>query len=67
MLFVYSDGVFEIEIEGRKTWPFKEFLSYMDKTGRQGAPAMELLMKHTLDLSVEHKWEDDFSIFTLTL
>jgi len=67
ILFVYSDGVFEIEVEGKRTWPFQEYLNYMGKVGREGAPAMDKLMKHTLELSVEHKWEDDFSIFTLTL
>ena len=67
VLFVYSDGVYEIEVENRRTWPFRDFLKYMAETGKQGPAAMDALMKHTLEVSVESKWEDDFSIFTLTL
>jgi sigma-B regulation protein RsbU (phosphoserine phosphatase) len=67
VLFVYSDGCYEIEVEERKTWPFKDFLRFMAEEGRQGASAMDRLMTHTLEIGVEKKWEDDFSIFTLTL
>jgi sigma-B regulation protein RsbU (phosphoserine phosphatase) len=64
-LFLYSDGVNEIEMPDRSTWPFRQFLAFMAEAGREGPAAMDRLMAHTLSLSTRDNWEDDFSIVTL--
>jgi sigma-B regulation protein RsbU (phosphoserine phosphatase) len=63
-LFLYSDGVYEIHLPGGGTWTFDEFKTFM---GQQKAeePAMDRLRQHTLTLSGQDRWDDDFSIIEI--
>jgi sigma-B regulation protein RsbU (phosphoserine phosphatase) len=63
-LFLYSDGVYEIHLPGGGTWTFDEFKTLMGQL-RADEPAMDRLRQHTLTLSGQDCWDDDFSIVEL--
>ena len=63
-LFLYSDGVYEIHLPGGDTWTFDDFTTFMGQL-RSEEPAMDRLRQHTLTLSGQDHWDDDFSIIEL--
>jgi sigma-B regulation protein RsbU (phosphoserine phosphatase) len=63
-LFLYSDGVYEVHLPGGDTWTFAEFKTFMGQQ-RPDDPAMDRLRQHTLTLSEQDHWDDDFSIIEL--
>jgi phosphoserine phosphatase RsbU/P len=63
-LFLYSDGVYEVHLPGGDTWTFAEFKTFMGEQGPDD-PAMDRLRQHTLTLSEQDHWDDDFSIIEL--
>ena len=63
-LFLYSDGVYEVHLPGGDTWTFAEFKTFMGQQGPEDA-AMDRLRQHTLTLSEQDHWDDDFSIIEL--
>jgi phosphoserine phosphatase RsbU/P len=63
-LFVFSDGVFEIEKTDGKTWDFDEFLAFM-ATATANVNAMECLLAHVRQLHGSETLADDFSMLEL--
>ena len=63
-LFLYSDGVYEIHLPEGGTWTFADFTEFMG-TLRAEELAMDRLRQHTLALSGQDHWDDDFSIVEL--
>ena len=63
-LFLYSDGVYEVHLPGGDTWTFAEFKTFMGQQ-QPDDPAMDRLRQHTLTLSEQDHWDDDFSIIEL--
>jgi sigma-B regulation protein RsbU (phosphoserine phosphatase) len=63
--YVYSDGVYEIKLPDGKTWPYKDFTAYVMRPDDRKVSLMDRLMTHTLEISGQKSWEDDFSIFEL--
>ncbi|RUL83390.1 fused response regulator/phosphatase [Tautonia sociabilis] len=66
-VFLYSDGVFEIEQVDGERWPFQEFLGYMAGLARSGVPDMDPLVSHIRTISGKSGFDDDFSIVRLHL
>jgi sigma-B regulation protein RsbU (phosphoserine phosphatase) len=66
-LYLYSDGVYEIERTDKTMWPFDEFVAFM----RQGPHAaadgskMDSLIAHGRALQGRDEFVDDFSIVEL--
>ncbi len=63
-LFLYSDGVYEVHLPGGGTWNFADFRTFMGQQKSED-PAMDRLREHTLALSGQDHWDDDFSIIEL--
>ena len=62
-LSLYSDGAFEIEQVGGKTWPFGDFVSFMEGAMRgEGASAMDPLIAHARKLQGTDEFVDDLSM-----
>jgi sigma-B regulation protein RsbU (phosphoserine phosphatase) len=61
-LFLFSDGAYEIELEGGSMWPFSEFIQFMGRPSTPGASDMDVLMGHVRTLSGKTEFADDFSI-----
>ncbi|QDV36853.1 fused response regulator/phosphatase [Tautonia plasticadhaerens] len=66
LVYLYSDGVFEIEQVDGERWPFQEFLSYITGLARSGS-SMDMLIEHIRTLSGKAGFDDDFSIVQLHL
>ena len=62
-LSLYSDGAFEIEQVGGKTWPFCDFVAFMGQAMRgEGASAMDALIAHARTLQGTDEFVDDLSM-----
>src|SRR5262249_29975049 len=63
LLFLYSDGVFEIaqKTDG-KTWPFTAFVEFMRQLPPTGQAGMDRLVTYTRELGGSDEYVDDFSI-----
>lgn len=66
-LYLYSDGVCEIHLTTGDTWAFDDFAQFMKQAATGSESAMDRLRQHTLMLSGQDHWEDDFSIVELEL
>jgi sigma-B regulation protein RsbU (phosphoserine phosphatase) len=64
-LFLYSDGVYEIERTDRTMWPWSEFLDLMGQATPNGVSRMDLLTAHARELQGADEFKDDFSIMEL--
>lgn len=62
-LWLYSDGVFEIERADKTTWPYMEYVDYMGQASAQTeGSTMDRLIEHTRVLGGSDEYKDDFSI-----
>lgn len=61
-LFLYSDGVFEIERADRSMWPFADFVSFLGQPSPPDVPAMDRLIQECRDQSGRESFVDDFSV-----
>ncbi|MEW4567318.1 fused response regulator/phosphatase [Tautonia sp. JC769] len=66
-LFVYSDGVFEVQRTDQTMWPFSEFVSYLGEQSRAPGSAMDALIEYLAVLSGKKGFEDDFSIVQIRI
>jgi phosphoserine phosphatase RsbU/P len=64
-LFIFSDGVFEIEKSDGKNWEFDEFLNFMATIPTE-VNAMDHLLAHARQLYGSSTLADDFSMLELT-
>jgi phosphoserine phosphatase RsbU/P len=63
-LFIFSDGVYEIEKTDGENWTFNEFVEFM-ATVPKGANSMDHLLAHTRQLHASDVLADDFSMLEL--
>jgi len=68
MLTIYSDGVFEIERSDGSTWPYSDFVKFMEEAPVVSEQSgMDRLIEYTKELGGSDEYIDDFSIFELHL
>jgi sigma-B regulation protein RsbU (phosphoserine phosphatase) len=67
VLFVFSDGVFEIQLQNGRMWEYTEFLEEMTRLSALGQGAMDGLLQCVRRLRGQEKLQDDFSIMQLLL
>jgi phosphoserine phosphatase RsbU/P len=65
VLYLYSDGVFEVCKSNGEMWKFEEFVELMGRRRGTEVSAIDDLVKHTKTLSGHDNWEDDFSIIEI--
>jgi sigma-B regulation protein RsbU (phosphoserine phosphatase) len=63
-LFIFSDGVYEIEKTDGENWTFDEFLQFMSAVP-QGVNSMDHLLAHARQLHASDVLADDFSMLEL--
>ncbi len=63
-LYLYSDGVHEIQRTDESMWPFDEFIAFMKKGPHdaEGGAMMDRLIAHDRMLQGREEFVDDFSI-----
>jgi sigma-B regulation protein RsbU (phosphoserine phosphatase) len=63
-LYLFSDGVYEIQKTDGAMWPFRDFLDFMGRRPEPGEPesTMDRLIRETVRLGGTEEYQDDFSI-----
>ncbi len=61
-LYVFSDGVYEVEKSDGSMWQFKEFADFMTTVRTDGRADLDGLYQYALNLGNIDKFEDDFTI-----
>ena len=64
-LYLYSDGVFEVQLKNGQMWEFEEFVAFMGRRRQIAESAIQQLIEHTQALSGQDHWNDDFSIIEI--
>jgi len=64
-LYLFSDGVYEVEAEGGNMWTFNDFVAWMGKLAPEDAP-IEKLFTHVRERHTGENLADDFSMLHLT-
>ena len=63
LLSLYSDGAFEVERPDGSTWPFGDFVEFMEKVPRTlEDPGMDRLIRHAREMKGSDEFADDLSI-----
>jgi sigma-B regulation protein RsbU (phosphoserine phosphatase) len=62
LLYVFSDGVYEVEKQDGSMWRFQEFTEYMQKIRTDGHEVLDRLYGYVKDLGNSETLEDDFTI-----
>jgi sigma-B regulation protein RsbU (phosphoserine phosphatase) len=63
LLSLYSDGAFEVERPDGSTWPFGDFVEFMEEVSRTpDDPGMDRLIRHAREMKGSDEFADDLSI-----
>ena len=61
-LYVFSDGVYELQKPDGSMWHFKEFADFMSKVKNEGQSILDHLHRYAGNLKQSDNFEDDFTI-----
>lgn len=62
-LYVFSDGVFEVDLPDGSPWPFDSFAAWMEEPVPPGTSRMDALLAKARSMNGSDALPDDFSIF----
>ena len=61
-LYIFSDGVYELEKSDGSMWRFEEFTEFMSKANKDGQSRLDLLYHYAKQIGESSNLEDDFTI-----
>jgi len=61
-LYIFSDGVYEVEKSNGSMWRFQEFADLMNKVKTDGQSILDRVYNYSRKLGKSDKFEDDFTI-----
>jgi sigma-B regulation protein RsbU (phosphoserine phosphatase) len=61
-LYIYSDGVYEVEKTDGSMWRFQEFMDYLQQVRTVNGSVLDRLYEHVKELGNSDTLEDDFTI-----
>ncbi|CAB1063953.1 Serine phosphatase RsbU, regulator of sigma subunit [Olavius sp. associated proteobacterium Delta 1] len=61
-LYIFSDGVYEVERSDGSMWRFQEFVEFMHKAENSGQSRLDHLYRHAKKIGNSSNLEDDFTI-----
>ena len=61
-LYIFSDGVYELEKSDGSMWRFEEFTEFMSKANKDGQSRLDLLYHYAKQIGESSNFEDDFTI-----
>ena len=67
ILYIFSDGVYEIEKASGQMWQLDEFKQYMVAQDSDLGGTMDRLMEHARALSENVEFADDFTILGIEI
>jgi phosphoserine phosphatase RsbU/P len=62
ILYIFSDGVYEIEKSDGSMWKFDEFTEFMSKIKTGNQSRLDSLYRHAANIRSQDNFEDDFTI-----
>jgi len=62
LLYIFSDGVYEVEKSDGSTWRFNEFVNFIRKVKTDGQAVLDRLYAHVRQIGKTENFEDDFTI-----
>ena len=65
-LYVFSDGVYEVEKPDGSMWRFQEFSDYMNEVNVENQPILDCLYQCATNLNQSDDFEDDFTIVEIS-
>ena len=66
-LYVFSDGVYEIEKKDGSMWRFSEYVSLISSLNSDEHDSLDNLYDQTLQISKGETFEDDYTILKVVL
>lgn len=64
-LFIFSDGVYEIQQSNGKMWELHDLYEYLTSLSLNGGNEIDMLYEHSIELNSGKKLDDDFSILKI--
>jgi sigma-B regulation protein RsbU (phosphoserine phosphatase) len=61
-LYIFSDGVYEVEKSDGSMWRFQEFADFMSNVKTDGQSILDCLYNYAKNLGNSENFEDDFTI-----
>ena len=61
-LYIFSDGVYEVEKSDGSMWQFQEFADFLSNVKTDGQSILDRLYHHAKNLGNSENFEDDFTI-----
>jgi len=61
-LYIFSDGVYEVEKSDGSMWRFQEFAEFMNEVKAEGQSILDHLHRNACNLRQSDSFEDDFTI-----
>ena len=61
-LYIFSDGVYELEKSDGSMWQFEEFADFMNKSESSSPLSLDCLYQHAENIRNQENFEDDFTI-----
>jgi sigma-B regulation protein RsbU (phosphoserine phosphatase) len=61
-LYIFSDGVYEIEKKDGMMWRFKEFQEYISRVSSDSKSVLDKVYSHAKNINVKDVFSDDFTI-----
>ena len=61
-LYIFSDGVYEVEKADGSTWRFGEFVNFIKKVKADSQSVLDLLYEYVRRIGKSNSFEDDFTI-----
>jgi serine phosphatase RsbU (regulator of sigma subunit) len=61
-LYIFSDGVYEVEKSDGSMWRFNEFADFMNKIKSANQSRLDRLYQHAENIRAQDNFEDDFTI-----
>ena len=61
-LYIFSDGVYEVEKSDGSTWRFNEFVNFIIKVKKDGQSVLDRLYEYVRGIGKSDTFDDDFTI-----
>jgi len=62
LLYIFSDGVYEVEKSDGSMWRFQEFADFISNVKKDGQPILDRLYNYSKNLGNSENFEDDYTI-----
>jgi len=66
-LYMFSDGVYEVEKDDGMMWSFNDFQRYMSRITSDNKPTLDKVYSHVKSINTKDVFADDFTILEVVL